>query len=127
MDLAEGREPFPIVPLEEEVNALVGVYAEKLAHDLDGQDFGVVKLRVGTALTDAAPLKPVIHEAEDGHDEGAKIHKRRPPLRRSVLSLPSVGRASLSLKPSTQRHLHTGLATPRGRWYLAAMLRSGRN
>ena len=73
MDLAEGREPFPIVPLEEEVNALVGVYAEKLAHDLDGQNFGVVKLRVGTALTNAAPLKPVIHETEDGHDEGAKI------------------------------------------------------
>src|SRR5215207_1292381 len=100
MDLAEGREPFPIVPLEEEVNALVGVYAEKLAYDLDGQDFGVVKLRVGTALTDAAPLKPVIDETEDGHDEGAKIHERRPPLRRSVWLLPSVGRSFIWIKSS---------------------------
>jgi hypothetical protein len=71
MYLLEGRKPFPIVPFEEEVDAFVGVDAEKLPDDLDGEDFGVGELRGGTALADAASVEPIVHEAEDGHDEGA--------------------------------------------------------
>ena len=43
---------------------------------------------------------PVVDEAENRDDEGAKIHERRPPLRRSLWSLPSVGRSPLWFKPS---------------------------
>ena len=63
---------------EEEVYVLIGVDAEKLSDDLEGEDLGVGKLRSGTAPSDATPLELVIDEAEDGDDEGAKIHQRPP-------------------------------------------------
>jgi hypothetical protein len=99
MGPAEGREPLGVVPLEEEADALVGVEPEELPDDLDGEDLGVGELGGRAAPTDATSFEPVVHEAEDGPDEGAKIHKRRPPLRRSVWSLPSVRRSSLRFKP----------------------------
>jgi hypothetical protein len=53
------------------------VHAEELAHDLDGEDFGVGELWGGAALAQWSPvLNSVVYEAEDGHDEGAKIHKK---------------------------------------------------
>jgi|SRR5215207_6556553 len=85
-------------------DSLVGVHAEELSDELDGDDLRVGELRSGTTLADATSLEPVVHEAEDGHDEGAKIHERSPPLRRSlrrsVWLLPSVGRSSLWFKLS---------------------------
>jgi hypothetical protein len=63
---------------EEEVYILIGVDAEELSDDLEGEDLSVGKLRSGTALADAAPLESVIDEAEDSDDEGAKIHQRPP-------------------------------------------------
>src|SRR5215203_6381274 len=100
MNLAECREPLGVVPSEEEVDALVGVYPQKLSDDLDGEDLGVRKLWGGAALTDTPSFELIVYQAEDGDDEGAKIHEGRPPLRRLVWSLPSVGRSSLSFKPS---------------------------
>jgi hypothetical protein len=76
MRLAERWEPFAVVAAEEEVNAFVGVEAEELADDLHGQDFGVGELRSGPATSDASPLEMVVHEAEDGHDEGAKLQEK---------------------------------------------------
>jgi hypothetical protein len=100
MDPAEGGEPSAVVPLEEEADAFVGVHAEELSDDLDGKDLGIGELRGRAALADAVSLEPVVDEAEDGNDESAKIHERRPPLGRLVWSLPSVGRSSLWFKLS---------------------------
>jgi hypothetical protein len=97
VDLAEGREPLGVVAAEEEeeVDALVGVYAEELSDDLDGEDLRVGRLRSGTTLADATPFKAVVHEAEDGHDEGAKIHKEKTSVTFGAIGLtPSVGRRS---------------------------------
>ena len=82
---------------EEEIDSFVGVYAEKLSDDLYGEDLSVGELRSGTALADAAPFEPVVDEAEDGHDEGAKIHKKKTSATSLVLigSTPSVGRSSV--------------------------------
>jgi hypothetical protein len=49
VDPTEGREPLTVVPPEVGVNALLGVYAEELADDLDGQHLGVGELGSRTA------------------------------------------------------------------------------
>jgi hypothetical protein len=80
MDFAQGREPLAtLVMAEVAVDSLVGVDAEELAYDLDGEDLGVGELGGRSALTNALSLEPVVDEAEDRDDEGAKIHKGRPP------------------------------------------------
>jgi hypothetical protein len=62
----------------------VFVEPQELADDLDGKDFGVAERGSGSAPSEAPEvLESVIYEAEDGYDEGAKIHERRPPLRLS--------------------------------------------
>ena len=108
MNRAEGGEPLRVVPAEEEVDVLVGVEAEELAHDLDGKDLRVGDLRRRAALANAKILDPVVYEAEDGHDEGAKIHKKKKKKKTSVpfgaIGLtPSVRGSSLSLKSSKKR------------------------
>ncbi len=104
MDLAEGGEPLCVVAAEEEVDALVGVYAEELADDLDGEHLRVGKLWGGTALAVAplAPFEPVVHQAEDGHDEAAKIQEKTSMTFGAIGLTPSVGRSSLLLKPSKE-------------------------
>jgi hypothetical protein len=102
MDLAEGGEPLAIVPSEVAADGLVGVEPQELSDDLDGDDLRVGKLRSRAALADTLCFEPIVHETEDGHDEGAKIHEGRPPLRRLVWSLPSVRRSSLRFKLSTK-------------------------
>jgi len=102
---AEGGEPLGVVAAEEEVDGLVGVYyAEELANDLYGENLRVGKLRSGTALlADAMPFETVVDKAEDGHDEGAKIHKKKTSVMFGVIGLtPSVGRSSLWLKSSRE-------------------------
>jgi hypothetical protein len=91
-------EPLAVVLPKVTKDRLVGVDAEELADDLDGEDLRVGEPGGRSALADAASLESIVDEAEDGDDEGAKIHERRPPLRRSVWSLPSVGRSSTLLK-----------------------------
>jgi hypothetical protein len=45
----EGREPLTVVPPEVGVKALLGVYPEELADDLDGQHLGVGEVGSRTA------------------------------------------------------------------------------
>jgi hypothetical protein len=60
----------------------VFVEPQKLTDDLDGEHFRVAQRGSGPTLSEAPEvLKSVVDEAEDRYDEGAKIHKRRPPLR----------------------------------------------
>jgi len=76
MHLAEGGEPSAVVTAKEEVDVLVGVEAEELPYDLDGEDLRVGELGGGSTASDAPPFEPVVDEAEDGYDEGAKIHEK---------------------------------------------------
>lgn len=64
LDLAYSWELLGVVSSEEEVDALVGVEAEELADNLDGEDLRIRKLRSGTTLTDAAPFEPIVDEAD---------------------------------------------------------------
>ena len=97
----EVREEVGVVTPEVREQLRVFVYPQGLADALDREDLRVVERGGRAAPSEASEvLEPVVDEAEDGHDEGAKIHERRPPLRRSVWSLPSVGRPSLRFKPS---------------------------
>jgi hypothetical protein len=63
-----------VVPSEVAVERLVGVETQKLSDNLDCEDLGVRKLWGGTTLTDTPSFEPIVHQAEDGYDEGAKIH-----------------------------------------------------
>jgi hypothetical protein len=75
-----------VVPWEVAVDALVGVESQELSDDLYGENLRVGGLRGGAALApECRVFEPVVDEAEDSHDEGAKILGRRPPLRCSVL------------------------------------------
>jgi hypothetical protein len=101
MNRAEGGEPLSVVPTEEEVDVFIGVYAEELADDLDGKDLGIGDLGGRTALADAKILDSVVYETEDGHDEGAKIHKKKTSVAFDAVGLtPSVRGSSPSLKSS---------------------------
>ena len=67
------------------------VEAEKLAHQLDGQHFAVVKQRGGPALTDVAQLQPgqlVVYQAEDRQDKIVQGHDA-PPSSEAVVSIAS--------------------------------------
>jgi hypothetical protein len=104
--LAESRKPFSVVTTEEEVDALVGVDTEELAYDLDSEDLGIGEFRDGSALADTTPFEPVVHETEDGNDEGAKIHRKRPPSLRLVWAPPSVGRSPLLFNLCSEKLAH---------------------
>ena len=83
MDEAQRGEALCVVPSEEGVDALVGVEPQTLAYDLDGEDFRVGEFRGGAALAQGFPVfEPVVDEAEDGNDEGVKIHGIPPYVRR---------------------------------------------
>src|SRR5918995_2364848 len=105
VDSLEGRKPFAVVSAEEEVDTLVGVYAEELSDDFYGEDLCVGELRSRTAPADATLLlEPVVYEAEDGHDEGAKIHKKKTSVTLGAIGLtPSVGRSSPWLNSSREK------------------------
>jgi hypothetical protein len=62
------------------VETLVGVDAQELSDNLYGEDLWVGELGSGTAPSDVPIFDLIIDEAEDGNDEGVKIHLRRPPL-----------------------------------------------
>jgi hypothetical protein len=82
------------------VDVFVGVEAEELPDDFHGEDLRIGELRGGSTASDAPPLEPIIDEAEDGDDEGAKIQEKTSVLFGAVRPTPSVGRSSLLLKPS---------------------------
>jgi hypothetical protein len=51
--------------------------------------------------------EPVVDKAEDAHDEGAKIHKKKTSVMFGTIGLtPSVGRSSLWLNPSPEKLAH---------------------
>jgi hypothetical protein len=82
MYVQEVREVVGVVAPEVGKEFRVFVESQKLADDLDGDDFGVAERGGGSAPSEAPEVgNAVVYEAEDGYDEGAKIHKRRPPLR----------------------------------------------
>jgi hypothetical protein len=60
------------------VQAGVGVDAEELPDALDGEHLAVGQGRPGAALAQAQGLagQPVVDQAEDGDQEGRKIHGR---------------------------------------------------
>jgi len=98
--LAEDGEPLGVMPAEEEVDVLVGVHPEELSDELNSEHLSIRELGGGSAASEAAPFEPVVHEAEDGHDEGAKIQEKTSVLFGAIRLTPSVGRSSLSLKSS---------------------------
>ena len=104
MDFAKSWEPFALVAAEEEIHSFVDVYAEKLSDDLYGEDLSVGELWSGTALADAAPFEPVVDYAVDGHDEGARSIRRRPPryVFGAIGLTPSVRRSSPWLNSSRE-------------------------
>ena len=58
---------------------------EQLADDFDGENLGIEERRSGCAGSKAPEARdPIIDEAEDGHDEGAKIYEREDILFASV-------------------------------------------
>ena len=92
MDRAQRGEPPGVVAAEVAVDPLVGVDAEELADDLDGQDLPVVvQGRVRPALAQPLPtasrrrlVHSLVHEAVGGYDEGVQVHGAR--LRLAVWS-----------------------------------------
>ena len=101
MHTCEVREEVGVVAAEVQKECPIFIESQELTNYLDGEHFRVRKRRSRFARSETPEVSDaVVDEAEDGNDEGAKIHKRRPPLRWLVWSLPSVGRSSLSFKPS---------------------------
>src|SRR5215213_3327998 len=77
----EGREPLSVVATKVLVEALLGVDPEELPDDFHGKHLGVGEFWLRAALAQLLIFEPVVREAENGRDEGAKIHEQRPPLR----------------------------------------------
>src|SRR5918995_3099181 len=102
VDLPYLWEVVRVVTPEVGVDTFVCVYAQKLCDYLHCDDFRVGELggRAARAVASMASFEMVVYEAEDRDDEGVNIHERRPPLRRLVWTLLSVGRSSLWIKPS---------------------------
>ena len=102
MHVQEFWEEMGVVAPEVREELRVFVEPQELADDLDSEDLGIAERRGGSAPSEGPEvLESVIYEAEDGYDEGAKIHKKT-----SATSLwcywstPSVGRSCVLLKSS---------------------------
>jgi hypothetical protein len=81
----EVREEVGVVAPEVSEELRVFVEAQELADDLDGENLRVEERRGGSAGSEAAEARdPIVDEAEDGHDEGAKIHESEDLLFASV-------------------------------------------
>ena len=105
MHFAEGGEPFPIMSPELTKDCLLSVEPQELPYHLDGEDFRVRKFGQGATRSESSIFDSVVYEAEDGDDEGVKIHGKRPPSLRLVWAPPSVGR-SPSLFNRSQKPAH---------------------
>ena len=79
------REEVGVVTPEVRKEFGLFVYPQELAYDLDGEDFGVAERRSGPTCSEAPEvLDTIVDEAEDGYDEGAKIHESEDLLFASV-------------------------------------------
>ena len=75
VDSAQSREPLTVVTSKVGVKALLSVYPQELAYHLDGQYFGIAKLGRRTTLAwRLLSPDPIVGEAENGDDEGVKVH-----------------------------------------------------
>ncbi len=73
MNLAQFRKPLAKVPEEVEIDALVGIDAEELSNNLNGQNLAVRELRAWATLAQLLlALKPVVNKAENCDDEGLR-------------------------------------------------------
>ena len=79
----------------------VFIESQKLADDLDGDDFRVAERWGGSACSEAPEVGyMVVYEAEDGDDEGVKIHESGDLLLAWVgLSTTERREVSLSIQP----------------------------
>jgi hypothetical protein len=100
MNLPQGREPLCVMTPEVVKDSLVGVEPYELADDFDGEDLGIGEPRGGAALSEGSVFEPLVDEAEDGYDEGAKIHKKTSYVSGVIGSTLRVRRSSLLLKSS---------------------------
>jgi hypothetical protein len=101
MHSPEVREEVGVVAPE--VSEEFGVFVEpqELADDLDGEDFRVGERGSGSAGSEVSEvLESVVDEAEDGYDEGAKIHESEDLLLTSaVLGATERREVSLFIQP----------------------------
>jgi hypothetical protein len=105
MHLTEGGEPFAVVAAEIAVDSLVGEFLGIDTYNLNSEHFGVGERRERAALADntTMALNSVVYETEDGHDESAKIHKKKTSVAYGAIGLtPNVRRSSLRFKSSTK-------------------------
>ncbi len=68
---AQGGERLAVMTPEVAKDCFVGVHAEELSYDLDGEDLRVGELGSWAALANTATLEPVVDKAQGGNDEGA--------------------------------------------------------
>jgi hypothetical protein len=76
VNLTQGREPLSEMNLEVLEDSFVGVEAEELPDDFDGEGLRVGELWGGATRSEGSVFDLVVYEAEDGYDEAAKIHEK---------------------------------------------------
>jgi hypothetical protein len=65
-----------VVATEVRKELRIFIESQELSDDLDGEDFRVAECWGGSTCSETPEvLDPVVDEAEDGYDEGAKIHE----------------------------------------------------
>ena len=76
MHESEVWEEVSVVAPEVGKELRIFVEPQELTDDLDGEDLRVKERRGGSALSQAPKVSDaVVDEAEDGYDEGVKIHE----------------------------------------------------
>jgi len=86
------------MPPEVVEDSLVGVDAKELPDDFDSEDLSVGELWGGAMRSEGSVFDLVVDEAEDGYDEGTKIHEKTSCFFGAIGSTPRVRRSSLLLK-----------------------------
>ncbi len=81
----ELREEVGVMAPEVRKELCIFIESQELADDLDGEDFCVEERWGGSTCSEAPEiLEAVVDEAEDGYDEGVKIHESEDLLLASV-------------------------------------------
>jgi len=107
MHASEVREEVSVVAPE--IRKELGVFVEpqKLTDDLDGEHFRVAERRGRSTGSETPELgDAIVDEAEDGHDEGAKIHERKSSFYSRRIGAPSRVRSSSVLLKSSKKPAH---------------------
>jgi hypothetical protein len=101
MHTSEVREEVGVVATEVGEDLRVFIEPQELTDDLDGDNLRVKECGSGSACSEASELSDtIVYEAEDGDDEGAKIHESGDLLLASVgLGATERREVSLSIQP----------------------------